>query len=121
MTKHGDCPDCPILTGEAAKRFNDYLENPPPLSEEARELIREVRKMAQEKPNPHVPGCTCDKYNTCADCLGNEQIVRRNERKLVYDNVVSSVKHLIREEGYYCGESQNILEHLKALRIKSVI
>jgi hypothetical protein len=37
-------------------------------------------------------------------------------RAQVLADVVRSVKHLIREEGYTCGESEHILAHLKELK-----
>jgi len=35
------CGYCPVLTGEDAKRFRDYIKNPPPLSDEAKKLFKD--------------------------------------------------------------------------------
>lgn len=47
LPKHGDCPDCPILTGEDAKRFNDYLENPPKETPESRAMIKRAWELSK--------------------------------------------------------------------------
>ncbi|MFA5378066.1 MAG: hypothetical protein WC455_20105 [Dehalococcoidia bacterium] len=45
--KPGDCPDCPILTGDDAKRFTEYINNPPAKSPAALELIRQAHDLAK--------------------------------------------------------------------------
>ncbi len=46
--KHGDCPDCPILTGDDAKRFHDYInDNNRQESPETKEMIRRANELAK--------------------------------------------------------------------------
>jgi hypothetical protein len=48
-----------------------------------------------------------------------EEMNIEEEKKIraqVLADVVRSVKHLIREEGYTCGEAEHILAHLKELK-----
>jgi hypothetical protein len=40
------CDYCPVITGEDAKRFYEYMENPPPLTDEATELIKHAQEIA---------------------------------------------------------------------------
>jgi hypothetical protein len=42
------------LEGEDAKRFHEYMENPPPLSESARKLLADAAKMSK-KPEVFDP------------------------------------------------------------------
>lgn len=51
--KHGDCPDCPILTGEDAKRFHEYLNDPnPPMTPEAQDVIKRALELSLKAPQP---------------------------------------------------------------------
>lgn len=58
VIKHGDCPDCPILTGEDAVKFNEYINDPnPQCTPEGIELIKEANRLAKEAS----PGYQLDK------------------------------------------------------------
>ena len=49
----------------------------------------------------------------CEDCADNAYVAIRTQ---TLKEVVSAVKHLIRQEGYACGEADRILSFLKEMR-----
>lgn len=56
-TKPGDCPDCPILTGDDAKRFTEYIRSPDH-TPEGLALIRQARDLAKA-PEHCISSCPC--------------------------------------------------------------
>ena len=65
----------------------------------------------------HCRNCGClgelGESITCEDCSDKLYASIRSD---VLKEIVRGVRHLIREEGYTCGESEHILSFLKEMK-----
>lgn len=99
MTRERPCSDCPILSGEDARRFHEEMMNPTPLSPEARRMVQEACRIARDmEVNPiklfreyfsfwydtgvKRPVTREDVYKLCDEIAKDKQLVINNGRKL---------------------------------------
>jgi len=121
--KPGDCPDCPILTGDDAKRFTEYINNPPAKSPAALELIRQAADLAKVKVPETVPEEFRKIWNKYME--EHDAEIAREENKRVLDaisNFAETNKILIvdeeEEESDYMILSEDINGEIESLRIQ---
>jgi hypothetical protein len=121
-SKPGDCPDCPILTGDDAKRFTEYINNPPAKSPAALELIRQAADLAKVKVPETVPEEFRKIWNKYME--EHDAEIAREENKRVLDAIKEYTRHhgywyrIKEDEKRYHWEPARFDGLLKSLRIQ---
>jgi hypothetical protein len=98
------------------KRYPSKFEPQIPIPEKPAQCLCETCRMTVEQCrgqqlrqyNPQPP---CPKYKVWQYCM-----VAVEMRSNILMEVVQKVRHLIREEGYDCGEAERILVFLKEMK-----
>jgi hypothetical protein len=126
--KPGDCPDCPILTGDDAKRFTEYIRSPDH-TPEGLALIRQARDL-DKAPEHCISSCPCTvtkcpEEQSCHYLKEHDTQIARGENKRVLDaisNFAETNKILIvdeeEEESDYMILSEDINGEIESLRIQ---
>jgi hypothetical protein len=129
--KPGDCPDCPILTGDDAKRFTEYIRSPDH-TPEGLALIRQARDLAKA-PEHCISSCPCTvtkcpEEQSCHYLKEHDAEVARITMLAVLKDIETYIKDGLNscdkseawDAGYATcgGDVLNCIKNLKSLRIK---